>query len=68
MRNFKALDLFTCAEIFTEGSRKAGGYETVLAVDFDKQAIDTFGHNHQHGQAVCADIASIEAWGRWQKI
>lgn len=61
MRDFKTVDLFSGAGGFTEGFKKAGGFETVLAVDFDKQAVDTFRHNHPNVQAVCADIASIDA-------
>lgn len=61
MRRLATVDLFCGAGGFTEGLRKAGDYRTVLAVDFDKQAIDTFSHNHPDVNAICADIASIDA-------
>lgn len=59
MSKINTVDLFCGAGGFTEGFRKAGGFETVLAVDFDKQAIDTFKHNHTSVNAICRDITTI---------
>jgi len=60
MRKFNTVDLFCGAGGFTEGFRKAGEFETILAVDFDKQAVDTFKHNHKNVNAICRDITTID--------
>ncbi|NMP32558.1 DNA cytosine methyltransferase [Thalassotalea sp. M1531] len=60
MSKITTVDLFCGAGGFTEGFKKAGGFETVLAVDFDKQAIDTFKHNHPNTPAICSDVSDIE--------
>lgn len=54
------VDLFCGAGGFTEGFRKSGGYVPILAVDFDKQACETFKHNHPEVQTVCSDISDID--------
>ncbi|WP_404439151.1 DNA cytosine methyltransferase [Stutzerimonas chloritidismutans] len=59
MPSINTVDLFCGAGGFTEGFRKAGGYETVFAIDFDKQAVDTFNYNHSASSAYCRDIASV---------
>ena len=59
-KKIKTVDLFCGAGGFTEGFRKAGGFDPVLAIDFDKQAIDTFSYNHPRVRAVCKDISSID--------
>lgn len=61
MRQFNTVDLFCGAGGFTEGFRKAGNFETVLAIDFDKQAIDTFKHNHKNVNAICRDITTVDS-------
>lgn len=60
MGGFRTVDLFCGAGGFTEGFRKSGGFETVLAVDFDKQAVETFKHNHKDVNAICRDITTID--------
>lgn len=60
MTGITTVDLFCGAGGFTEGFRKAGGFETVLAIDFDKQAVATFSHNHPTVPVVCRDVASID--------
>jgi len=55
------VDLFCGAGGFTEGFNKAGGFETLLAIDFDKQAIDTFKYNHPAVNAICADICDMQS-------
>jgi len=54
------VDLFCGAGGFTEGFAKAKGFDSVLAVDFDKQAIDTFKHNHSSVKAICEDISHLD--------
>jgi len=54
------VDLFCGAGGFTEGFAKAKGFDSVLAIDFDKQAIDTFKHNHKGVKAVCEDISKLD--------
>ena len=61
IKDIRTVDLFCGAGGFTEGFRKAGGFTPILAVDFDKQAIDTFRHNHSNVSAVCSDISEINA-------
>lgn len=53
------VDLFCGAGGFTEGFAKARGFDSVLAIDFDRQAIDTFRHNHENINAVCEDISNL---------
>lgn len=60
MGKITTVDLFCGAGGFTEGFRKSGGFTPILAVDFDKQACDTFKHNHPDIPVVCSDISKIE--------
>ena len=55
------VDLFSGAGGFTEGFKKAGGFETVLAVDFDLQAVKTFNHNHPEVNALCENVTELSA-------
>ncbi|MAX90001.1 MAG: DNA (cytosine-5-)-methyltransferase [Pseudomonas sp.] len=59
MSSINTVDLFCGAGGFTEGFNKAGDYKTIFAIDFDKQAVDTFNYNHPEATAYCRDIASI---------
>lgn len=58
---FSTVDLFCGAGGFTEGFKKAGGFKTVLAVDSDQQAINTFSHNHPEINAICEDVSNLSA-------
>ncbi|NEP14127.1 MAG: DNA cytosine methyltransferase [Symploca sp. SIO2C1] len=60
MSNISTVDLFCGAGGFTEGFKKASGFETILAIDFDKQAIDTFKHNHPSVRTICQDVVAID--------
>ncbi|PSW25758.1 DNA (cytosine-5-)-methyltransferase [Photobacterium phosphoreum] len=53
------VDLFCGAGGFSEGFSKSGGFKPLLAVDFDKQAIGTFQHNHPKIPTICADISEL---------
>lgn len=55
------VDLFSGAGGFTEGFKKAGGFETILAVDCDQQAVRTFSHNHPEVNVICEDVANLSA-------
>lgn len=59
MKKITTVDLFCGAGGFTEGFSKAKGFEPVIAIDFDKQAIDTFKHNHKNINAICEDISNL---------
>ncbi len=56
---FTTVDLFSGAGGFTEGFKKAGNFQCVLAVDVDLQAVATFHHNHPEINAVCADVSTL---------
>lgn len=53
------VDLFSGAGGFTEGFKKAGRFETLLAVDSDQQAVKTFTHNHPEINAICEDVTNL---------
>jgi DNA (cytosine-5)-methyltransferase 1 len=59
VKKITTVDLFCGAGGFTEGFSKAKGFEAILAIDSDKQAIDTFKHNHNDINAVCEDISNL---------
>ena len=59
MKKITTVDLFCGAGGFTEGFSKAKGFEPVLAIDFDKQAVATFKHNHKDVNTVCEDISNL---------
>lgn len=60
MKKLTTVDLFCGAGGFTEGFDKSGGFEPILAVDFDKQAVDTFKHNHPSVKVVCVDVCKLQ--------
>lgn len=55
------VDLFSGAGGFTEGFKKAGGFETVLAIDSDQHAVKTFSHNHPEVNVICEDIVNFSS-------
>lgn len=55
------VDLFSGAGGFTEGFKKADGFETVLAIDSDQHAVKTFRHNHPEVNIVCEDITNLSS-------
>ena len=58
---FNTVDLFCGAGGFTEGFRKAGGFNNLFAVDFDQMAIETLTHNHPQINGICADVSNLDA-------
>lgn len=57
---FKILDLFCGAGGFSSGLDQLDNFETVVALDFDKYAIDTFSKNFKNAHTVCGDITKPE--------
>lgn len=53
-----AIDLFCGAGGLSEGLRQAG-FETRVGVDFDPNAIATFGLNHPEARTVLGDVANV---------
>ena len=53
---FKILDLFSGAGGFSCGLDFLDNYETVLAVDNNKHAIETFSHNFPNAKTIVGDI------------
>ncbi|QIW62006.1 DNA (cytosine-5-)-methyltransferase [Mycoplasmopsis gallinacea] len=53
---FKILDLFAGAGGFSTGIEKIKNFETMVAVDFDKNALETFKHNHPKAKTILGDI------------
>lgn len=59
-KKFKILDLFSGAGGFSKGLDMVKGFETVVAVDFDKSAIETFKHNFPSATCIKGDIRKKE--------
>jgi DNA (cytosine-5)-methyltransferase 1 len=59
LNKITTVDLFCGAGGFSEGFSKTGDFETILAVDFDKQATETFKHNHPETPVICADVSNL---------
>lgn len=57
--DFKILDLFSGAGGFSLGFEMVNGFTTVLAVDFDKNAIKTFQNNFKNAKCIHGDICDV---------
>lgn len=57
--NFKVLDLFCGAGGFSYGMDKNPHFQTVVALDFDEKAADTFKKNMAQAEVVVGDITDI---------
>lgn len=57
--NFKVLDLFCGAGGFSYGMDKNPHFQTVIALDFDEKAADTFKKNMPQAEVVIGDITDI---------
>lgn len=55
-KRFRVLDLFCGAGGFSYGIDQNPHFETLLALDFEQSAIDTFAYNFPNAKAVCGDI------------
>lgn len=60
MREFRILDLFSGAGGFSVGMEKNQHFKTVVATDFNKQALDTFKHNMPQTITVLGDITNSQ--------
>lgn len=56
---YRILDLFSGAGGFSYGLDQVEGFETLLALDFDKYAIKTFKENFPNSKTICGDICDI---------
>lgn len=56
MKEFRILDLFSGAGGFSYGMEKNPHFKTVVALDFNKQAIETFKYNMPDCHAIVGDI------------
>ena len=53
---FKILDLFSGAGGFSYGMEKNKNFKTYVALDFNKQALETFKKNMPDSEIICGDI------------
>ena len=53
---FRILDLFCGAGGFSSGLDSVDGFETVIGLDFDKYAVETFSKNFENAVGICGDI------------
>nr|UQB94376.1 DNA cytosine methyltransferase [Mycobacterium intracellulare] len=58
-RKLRVVDLFCGPGGISEGLRQAG-CDTVFALDYDKQAVETFGANHPEAVVVHDDIRNLD--------
>lgn len=57
---FKILDLFCGAGGFSYGFEKNQHFKTLIGLDFQQSAIDTFQHNFSKSVGICGDISNKE--------
>lgn len=65
---FKVLDLFCGAGGFSYGLDQVEGFETLLGIDFDKNAIETFKENFPKAETICGDICDLEVKNKIIKL
>jgi DNA-cytosine methyltransferase len=58
MKEFRILDLFSGAGGFSYGMEKNPHFKTVVALDFNKPAIETFKYNMPWAETIVGDITS----------
>lgn len=58
--NFRVLDLFSGAGGFSYGIDKNPHFKTLLALDFNENALKTFKHNMPEAETVVGDITDSE--------
>lgn len=59
MNGFTVIDLFSGAGGLSRGFYDAG-YNVVIGVDFNKDALKTFEHNHGNAKALCLDLFDLD--------
>ncbi len=55
-KKFRVLDIFSGAGGISCGLEQVNGFETVVATDYNKAALDTFKYNHKSVKCICGDI------------
>ena len=60
IKDFLILDLFSGAGGFSYGMEKNSHFKTVVALDFNKYALDTFKYNMPDSEIICGDITNDE--------
>ena len=58
IKKFKILDLFCGAGGFSYGMHKNSNFETVIALDFDENAANTFKNNMPNTEVIVGDITN----------
>lgn len=58
--SFRILDLFSGAGGFSYGMEKNEHFQTVIAVDFNQNALATFKHNMPDTQIINGDITDVD--------
>jgi DNA (cytosine-5)-methyltransferase 1 len=57
-KELNIIDLFCGAGGLSEGFREAG-FTSILGIDHDKSALETFSHNHKGAETICENIEII---------
>lgn len=57
---YKILDLFCGAGGFSSGFDQLSGFKTILGLDYEKSAIDTFSYNFKNAIGICGDITNSD--------
>ena len=60
IQSFRILDLFSGAGGFSYGMEKNEHFKTVIAVDFNPNALATFKHNMPDAHIITGDITDAE--------
>lgn len=58
--HFRVLDLFCGAGGFSCGFDQNSHFKTLLALDFEQSATNTFAHNFPNSKIICGDITDIK--------
>ncbi|HEC1728210.1 TPA: DNA (cytosine-5-)-methyltransferase [Campylobacter lari] len=61
---YRILDLFCGAGGFSYGLEQNKNFKTVIGLDFEKSAVDTFNHNFNQAIGICGDITNKEVKDR----
>lgn len=57
---YRILDLFCGAGGFSYGLEQNKNFKTVIGLDFEKAAIETFNYNFKQAVGICGDITNKE--------
>ena len=62
-KKYNVIDLFCGCGGLSKGFEMAG-YQTLLGVDFNQPALDTFLHNHNNSKILFGDLSKPETFDR----